>query len=87
MSSTIRFYDPTIKAPFDSYDGQCTLDEVLQWSDRNLEYRHDFIQHLFPLPEPSPVNPEAPILTKEVRDAFISRPELRDNLRRALVRM
>ena len=31
-----------------------------------LEHTHDFIQWLFPLPEPSRINPEAPLLTPEV---------------------
>ena len=87
MSAIISFYDPTIKAPFDPHEDQSTLDKALRWSDRTLEYRHDYVQHWFPLPEPSPVNPDAPVITKETRDAFMNRPELRDNLRRAWLRM
>jgi len=40
-----------------------TLDEIVQWSDAKLEYSHDTIQWLFPLPEPSQFNPDAPVLT------------------------
>ena len=87
MSAIINFYDPSVNAPFDRYEEQSTLVEAITWSDRTLEYRHDYIQHWFPLPEPSPVNPEAPVITKETRDAFLSRSELRDNLRRAWLRM
>ncbi|KAK5114756.1 hypothetical protein LTR85_010069 [Meristemomyces frigidus] len=88
MPATINFYDPAVKASFDPDDEpDATLDNVLTWSDRTLEGRHDYIQHLFPLPERSPVNPDAPIITKQVRDAFLQQPELRQNLRKAFGRM
>ena len=64
-----------------------SLDKVLTWDNQTLEYRHDYIQHLFPLPERSPINPDAPVITKVVRDAFLQRPELRENLQRAFARM
>ncbi|KAK5137877.1 hypothetical protein LTR08_006646 [Meristemomyces frigidus] len=85
--ATVAFYDPAIKASLDTDEPEAILDKVLTWNDRTLEYRHDYIQHLFPLPERSPINPDAPIITKEVRDAFLQRPELRQNLQRAFGRM
>ena len=86
-SSTVTFYDPATKAPFDSDEQDATLDSVLTWNNRTLEARHDYIQHLFPLTERSPVNPDAPVITKEVRDAFLQRAELRERLKKAFGRM
>lgn len=80
----VRFYDPAIKAK--DVDGR-TVNEILRFSNSELESYHDFIQYLFPLPERSPVNPEAPTVTKDVRDAFLARPELREQLLRSLKRM
>ncbi|KAL8931219.1 MAG: hypothetical protein Q9216_007252, partial [Gyalolechia sp. 2 TL-2023] len=48
---------------------------------------HNYIQYLFPLPEPSPINPSAPIITETTFSAFRSRPELRSQLRRSLTRI
>ena len=61
-----------------------TLEELLGWSDDRLEAVHDFIQWLFPLPEASPVNPSAPLLTREAIEAFHARPELCARLRSSL---
>ena len=46
------------------------LKDLWSWSDRDLEEVHDFIQWLFPLPEPSQFNPDAPLLTAEDIAAF-----------------
>jgi hypothetical protein len=64
-----------------------TLDQILQWDDARLERTHDYIQWLFPNQVPSPVNPSAPVVTARHRQAFAQRPELRQNLLRALQRM
>jgi hypothetical protein len=40
-----------------------SLKDVLSWPDDELEVVHDFVQWLFPLPEPSRFNPDAPLLT------------------------
>jgi hypothetical protein len=74
------------------YDGSGTdgrgrqLDEVLRWGASNLERHHDYIQTLFPLPEESGFA-HAPIINKEVFEAFRSRPELRDRLRDSFEKM
>ena len=34
-----------------------SLEDILKFKDNELEYHHDYIQVLFPLPEPSPINP------------------------------
>ena len=40
-----------------------SLFDVLAFDDAALERNHDFIQWLFPLPEPSSAVPDAPVLT------------------------
>ena len=80
----VRFYDPTSKGK--DYRGR-TLSQILSWSDEKLEASHDYIQYLFPLPEHSPYNYSAPIVNREVFNAFRSRPEIRAQLRKALARM
>lgn len=80
----IEFYDPAINGE-DSHGR--TLDQVLAWPDESLELRHNFIQFLFPLPERSRIIYNAPLITREVFDAFRSRPELQDRLRQAYDRM
>jgi hypothetical protein len=41
------------------------LQDLWDWKDDDLEAVHDFIQWLFPLPEPSRFNPHAPLLSDE----------------------
>lgn len=78
----ISFYNGT------STDSQGrTLDQILGWNANRLESSHDYIQTLFPLPEVSGVNDRAPIIDREVFDAFRSDPELRGKLRMALEKM
>src|ERR1700722_17615388 len=70
----------------DFYRGQGTdtegrsLKDILAWSDDEFEAVHDFVQWLFPLPEPSNYNPDAPILSDEDIAAFGAEPLLRANL-------
>lgn len=42
-----------------------TVFEILAMNDVVLERSHDFIQWLFPLPEPSAAVPDAPVLTPD----------------------
>lgn len=51
------------------------------------QYNHDYIQLLFPLPEASPFNPGAPLITSTVRTAFLNGPGLRERMVIALERM
>ncbi len=60
------------------------LQEIWQATPLWLEQTHDYIQWLFPLPEPSPVNPRAPLLTVEARILFANDPVLQQELRRSL---
>ena len=57
--------------------------EYWQWSDAEIEQIHDFIQWMFPLDEPSSVNPDAPLLTTEDRAAFCSDSLLQGCLRKS----
>lgn len=84
QSMLIRFYDPEKKG--EDEQGR-TLDEILAWDDATLERCHDYIQTLFPLPEPSGARDNAPLITLEVRQAFRNRPELRENFITAFNRM
>lgn len=80
----VRFYDPNIQAK--DRRGR-TSSSILAWSDDELEYHHDYIQLLFPLPEGSPFNPSAPVIDEATFNAFRSRLELQTQLRVSLQRM
>lgn len=80
----VRFYDPEVKGADEQ--GR-TLDYILSWNDATLERCHNYIQTLFPLPEPSGVFDNVPLVTMEIRQQFKNRPELRENLITAFNRM
>lgn len=63
------------------------LDEILRWSDDQLEEVHDYIQWLFPTRQPSGVNPFAPLVTDGTAAAFDADASLRARLVAALDRM
>src|SRR5262249_31103665 len=77
----------------DFYRGQGTdsegrsLKEIWTWSDDDLEEVHDFIQWLFPLPEPSQYNPDTPLLSEEDIAAFKCGPMLQANLMKSFDRI
>jgi hypothetical protein len=56
------------------------LSHVRQYAFDDLERHHDYIQWLFPLPEPSGANADAPLLSREDISAFESDQELRKAL-------
>jgi len=64
-----------------------TIGEILAWDDDRLESVHDFIQWLFPLPEPSRFNPDAPLLTANDVAAARADATVQSNLQAALLRM
>ena len=53
------------------------VSEIQRWNSAELESVHDFIQWLFPLPEPSPVNPLAPVLDAATIAEFHNDAQLR----------
>jgi hypothetical protein len=61
-----------------------TIAEIWGWDRRRLEMVHDFIQWLFPLPEASRFNPDAPLLGAGDKAAFRADPKLQDAVRRSL---
>src|SRR5262249_56637134 len=63
------------------------LAEIWAWGDDDLEAVHDFIQWLFPLPEPSRFNPDAPRLTEADIATFRGDPLLQDHLTRSFERI
>ena len=77
----VRFYDSNIQAK--DTRGR-TLTQILSWKDDQLEYCHDYIQLLFPLPEGSPFNLSAPIIDRTTFNAFRTRNDLQSQLRLSL---
>jgi len=77
----------------DFYRGQANdvegrfLKDIWTWDDDKLEAVHDFIQWLFPLPEPSQFNSDAPLLTEQDIAAFKSDPILQANLMKSYERI
>ncbi|MCI0457515.1 MAG: hypothetical protein L0Z62_11140 [Gemmataceae bacterium] len=76
----------------DFYTGEGTDSEgrrmaaIWGWDD-DLEAVHDFIQWLFPLPEPSNFNPDAPLLSDDDIRAFRADALLQANLARSFERI
>lgn len=75
------------------YRGEATdaegryLQDIWAWPDAELEAVHDFIQWLFPLPEPSRFNADAPLLSQAEIHAFAADANLRANLRKSFERI
>ena len=82
-SPLVAFYSPTIAAPIHTL----TLTKILDYTDPELEYHHDYIQILFPLPERSEFNPSAPIIDEATFHAFRNSKELQGQLRKAFERI
>ncbi|UTW49156.1 opioid growth factor receptor-related protein [Bacterioplanoides sp. SCSIO 12839] len=64
-----------------------TLSGILAFSDNELESCHDYIQWLFPLTSLSAYNPEAPVVSDAVAEAFRLDHDLQLELHRSLLRM
>jgi len=77
----------------DFYRGEATdpegrsLQELWSWTDDELQEVHNFIQWMFPLPEPSRFNPDAPLLTEDDMAAFRKGDLLRSNLGKSFERI
>ncbi|MBD2311595.1 hypothetical protein H6G20_07975 [Desertifilum sp. FACHB-1129] len=63
------------------------IEQIWNWDYNPLESTHDYIQWLFPLKQPSPVNPQAPILNPEVIEIFRNSQELRSRLLKSFLVM
>ena len=64
MNPILAFYDG---GP--DYKGR-RLHDILAYGNRALEWHHDYIQVLFPLPEASPYNLRAPLLDANTIERF-----------------
>ena len=64
-----------------------SFEDVIAFDDAALERRHDFIQWLFPLPEPSLAVPGAPVLTPADIAALKASPKAQARMRQATDRM
>lgn len=64
-----------------------SLHQILAWDDEGLESVHDYIQWLFPLPERSMFNADAPLLTASDIAAPRADTQIEANLRAAVARM
>jgi hypothetical protein len=84
MRRLVDFYDPGTKGT-DAHGR--TLDQILGWNDDQLEYSHNYIQTIFPLPEESGFGHTAPVVDEETMLIISQSPELQSNLLRALKRM
>ena len=60
------------------------ITEIWTWDRGRLEMMHDYIQWLFPLPEASRFNPDAPPLTAVDGEAFRTSKDLSARLHRSL---
>lgn len=80
----VLFYDHQVNA---SDPLGRTLDMILAWPDTELEYCHNYIQYLFPLPERSAFNAFAPVIDRATYTAFHARSELRARLKQSFNRM
>lgn len=78
-SAVLAFYDGS---GFDAAGR--SIDEVWAWDHRRLEMAHDFIQWLFPTPELSRFNPDAPLLSTGDIKAFRASANLQARARRSL---
>lgn len=82
MSRIVRFYGGVGT----DHRGR-DLDRIRTQDDDALERNHDYIQWLFPLPERSSANPQAPTLTPDDIRAFAESEDLRGNLLASLAVM
>jgi len=64
-----------------------TLEDVLGFDNGQLEAIHDYIQWLFPVPEPSRFQPYIPVLTAKDIETFRNDPAMQENLRRSFEKM
>src|SRR5471030_411942 len=63
------------------------LKDILAWHDNDFEEGHAVLQWLFPTPEPTKFNSEAPLLTENDIAAFKSDPLLQTSLMKSFERI
>jgi hypothetical protein len=63
------------------------FEDILKWNDEKLEKTHDYIQYLFPLPDVSKYNKDAPVLTDNDIILFKYDDQIKKNIIRAFIRI
>ena len=64
------------------------IDRIFNYSDDALEQDHAYIQWLFPLPEPSRFNPDAPLINvAELQEAMVRYPALQATMIQSAAKM
>jgi hypothetical protein len=88
MSRIIPFYENALTIhPVGQRGQQFNFKRVVEvWCNDAWERQHDFIQWLFPLPEASAYNPNAPLLTEQDRNQLAHVQRFKDRLERAYYR-
>lgn len=64
-----------------------SIEDIWAWDNEALEYTHDYIQWLFPIPESGLHNDFAPVLTTDAVLWFSGTPELRAQQKKSFERM
>jgi Opioid growth factor receptor (OGFr) conserved region len=82
MSAIVDFYRNGLPRP----DG-LTLQQIMSWSDKDMERSRNVFEWLFPLDHPTLDEPHAPILTEGEVALFKADPELRTALLKSLIRV
>jgi len=62
------------------------LDEIMTWTDGQLEMDHDWVQFVFGSNEPSMLNGDAPTMTVKEALLFRESPVLKEKVKKAFVR-
>lgn len=63
------------------------IQDIWTWDFEDLECVHNYVQWLFPLPERSSFNPDAPVVDDQVTQAFHANPDLQQHLLKSLTIM
>lgn len=64
-----------------------TIDEILNFSNDQLEVIHNYIQWIFPTTETSKFNKDVPIMTEEIIKTFKKNPKCKLNMLKCFKRM
>lgn len=63
------------------------IDDILHFSDNQLEIIHNYIQWIFPTTEKSKFNKDAPIMTNEIINNFKNNSKCKENMLKCFKRM
>jgi len=63
------------------------IDDILSFSNNQLETTHNYIQWIFPTTEKSKFNKNAPIMTNEIIENFKNNPKCKENMLKCFEKM